>query len=303
MQYRYYTADVFTDRAFGGNQLAVIPQAQGLDADRMQQVAKEFNYAETVFAFEAENPKHAAKLRIFTPGREVPFAGHPTVGAAHVLASIGRIPLQGESTRIVFEENVGAVPVLIRAEQGRPVFCRLTAAQAPEFGPAPPPVEAIAAAISLQPSDLRQDSCAPQMVSCGLPFLFVPLHDRQAVGRARLNMDAWEREISQAWASFVYFFAFDPELEGSDIRARMFAPGAGVPEDPATGSAAAALGGYLGIREPSPEGVFRRRIEQGFEMGRPSRLDLEFEKRDGKIHSIHVGGPSVMVCEGSIEIP
>lgn len=302
MRYRYYTADVFTDRAFGGNQLAVIPEAQGLDDQRMQQVAKEFNYPETVFVFAAENPSHAAKLRIFTPGREVPFAGHPTVGAAHVLASTGRIALQGEDTRIIFEEGVGPVPVLIRAEQGHPVFCRLTAAQAPEYRPAIP-ADAIAAAISLRPADLRQDEYAPQMVSCGLPFLFVPLQDRQAVARARLSLDAWEREISQAWASFIYFFAFDPELQGSDIRARMFAPGAGVPEDPATGSAAAALGGYLGLRERSPEGVFSYRIEQGFEMGRPSLLSLEFEKKDGRIQSIHVGGPSVLVCQGHIEIP
>ncbi|MEE8586741.1 MAG: PhzF family phenazine biosynthesis protein [Acidobacteriota bacterium] len=303
MQYRFFTADVFTDRAFGGNQLAVLPEAQGLDDRRMQQVAREFNFPETVFVFPPEDARHTRKLRIFTPGHEVPFAGHPTVGTAHVLSSAGQIPLNGALTRIVFEEKVGPVPVSIRAEGGQPVFCQLTAAQPPEFGPPPPDAAAIAAAISLQPSDVRQDEYAPRMVSAGLPFLCVPLKDRQAVARARLNLDAWEKEISQNWAPYVFFFAFDPELEGSDIRARMFAPSAGIPEDPATGSAAAALGGYLGVRAGGSDETLRWRIEQGFEMGRPSLIDIEVEKKNGQIEAIRVGGPSVLVTQGSIEIP
>lgn len=303
MKYRFFTADVFTEKAFGGNQLAVLPEAQGLDDAQMQQVAREFNFPETVFVFPAEDELHTCKLRIFTPGHEVPFAGHPTVGTAHVLASARLIPLHGEQTRIVFEEKVGPVPVLIQAQGGRPAFCQLTAAQPPEFGPEPPRAEALAAVLSLQPSDLRRDEYAPQMVSAGLPFLIVPLKDRQAVGRARLNLDAWEREISRLWAPFVYFFAFDPELPGSDIRARMFAPSAGITEDPATGSAAAAMGGYLGVRNGQADQTLHQRIEQGFEMGRPSLLDIEIEKKGGQIKAIRVGGPSVMVSEGTIEIP
>ncbi len=303
MQYRFFTADVFTDRAFGGNQLAVLPDAQGLDDHRMQQVAREFNFPETVFVLAPQDSRYTRRLRIFTPGYEVPFAGHPTVGTAHVLSATGEVPLNCEQTRIVFEEKVGPVPVLIRAVNGQPVFCQLTAAQPPEFGPPPPQAPAIAAAISLQPSDIRQGEYAPQMVSCGLPFLFVPLKDRRAVARARLNLDAWEKEISQIWAPYIFFFAFDPELEGSDIRARMFAPSAGIPEDPATGSAAAALGGYLGVRAEAADGTLRWRIEQGFEMGRPSLIDIEVEKKIGRIEAIRVGGSSVMVTQGTIEIP
>lgn len=303
MKYRFFTADIFTERAFGGNQLAVLPESQGLNDSQMQQVAREFNFPETVFVFPAEDAGHTRKLRIFTPGHEVPFAGHPTVGTAHVLASAQLIPLQGQHTSIVFEEKVGPVPVLIRAQDGQPAFCQLTAAQPPEFRPPPPHAESLATVLSLQAADVRQDEYAPQMVSAGLPFLIVPLKDRQAVGRARLNLDAWEREIAQLWAPFVYFFAFDPELEGSDIRARMFAPSAGITEDPATGSAAAAMGGYLGLRNGATDQILSWRIEQGFEMGRPSLIDIEVEKKAGRIEAIRVGGPSVMVSEGTIEIP
>lgn len=303
MKYRFFTADVFTERAFGGNQLAVLPEAPGLDDGQMQQVAREFNFPETVFVFPPEDERHTRKLRIFTPGHEVPFAGHPTVGTAHVLASAGLVALQGQQSSIVFEEKVGPVPVSIRSREGKPVFCQLTAAQPPEFGPPPPEAEALAAVLSLQPGDVRQDEYGPQMASAGLPFLIVPLKDRQAVGRARLNLEAWEREISQLWAPFVYFFAFDPELPGSDIRSRMFAPSAGITEDPATGSAAAALGGYLGVRNGEANQTLRWRIEQGFEMGRPSLIDIEVEKKAGHIEAIRVGGPSVMVSEGTIEIP
>ena len=301
MRYRYLTADVFTDKPFGGNQLAVFPDAKGLDDERMFALAREFNFSETTFVFPPEKGG-TRKLRIWTPGGEVPFAGHPTVGTAHVLAEIGEIPLEGESTPIVFEEQVGPVPVTIRASAGKPVFAQLSVAKLPEIGPPVPTRETLASMLSLEPKDLVGGHFAPQSISCGLPFLFVALKDRAAVKRSRMRVDQWERTLGSAWASMIMVFSRDPEREGSDIRARMYAPGFGVPEDPATGSACAALGGYLAARDTRQEGTLRWIVEQGFEMGRPSIIEVEVDKAGGVIAAVRVGGASVTMSEGSIRV-
>jgi trans-2,3-dihydro-3-hydroxyanthranilate isomerase len=301
MRYRYLTADVFTDKPFGGNQLAVFPDAKGLDDEQMFALAREFNFSETTFVFPPEKGG-TRKLRIWTPGGEVPFAGHPTVGTAHVLAEIGEIPLEGESTSIVFEEQVGPVPVKIRASGGKPVFAQLSVAKLPEIGPPVPTRETLASMLSLEPKDLVGGHFAPQSISCGLPFLFVALKDRAAVKRSRIRVDQWERTLGSAWASMIMVFSRDPEREGSDIRARMYAPGISVPEDPATGSACAALGGYLAARDTRQEGTLRWIVEQGFEMGRPSILEVEVDKSAGAITAVRVGGASVTMSEGSIRV-
>ena len=301
MRYRYLTADVFTDKPFGGNQLAVFPDAKGLDDEQMFALAREFNCSETTFVFPPEKGG-TRKLRIWTPGGEVPFAGHPTVGTAHVLAEIGEIPLEGESTSIVFEEQVGPVPVKIRASGGKPVFAQLSVAKLPEIGPPVPTRETLASMLSLEPKDLVGGHFAPQSISCGLPFLFVALKDRAAVKRSRIRVDQWERTLGSAWASMIMVFSRDPEREGSDIRARMYAPGFGVPEDPATGSACAALGGYLAARDTRQEGTLRWIVEQGFEMGRPSIIEVEVDKAGGVIAAVRVGGASVTMSEGSIRV-
>ena len=303
MRYQFYTADVFTDRIFGGNPLAVFPHGEGLGTAQMHQIAREFNLSETVFVFPAERAGHTRRLRIFTPGAELPFAGHPTIGAAHILASIGEITLQEAVTSVVFEEGIGPVPVSIHAEGGRPVFAKLTAAQLPEFGPLPPSVETIAATLSLEVSDLLMGENGPQAVSCGLPFLFVPVRDRQVIGRVRLNRDAWQRFVAPYWAPHLYVFTYDAELRESDLRARMFAPALEIEEDPATGAAATALGGYLGVRDSTSDGTLYWKVEQGFEMGRPSILHVEAEKAKGQIVLIRVGGAAVLVSEGTMEVP
>jgi trans-2,3-dihydro-3-hydroxyanthranilate isomerase len=305
MRYRFVTADVFTDTPFGGNQLAVVPDARGLSDARMQDVAREFNFSETTFILPPETPGGTRRMRIFTPAKELPFAGHPTVGSAHVLAAIGEIPLTGAETHIVLEEGVGPVPVTIRAEDGRPVFAQFAVARLPEVGPPPPSRSAIAELLGLDVTDLQSGAMTPQAVSCGLPFLIVPLRNRKAVARARIRLDRWETLLAQYWATEVLIIALDPEREGSDIRARMFGPGAGVMEDPATGSAAAALGGYLAMREGKTDGdgTMRWVIEQGFEMGRPSILRVEADRVAGAVTGVRVGGASVLVSEGSIEVP
>jgi trans-2,3-dihydro-3-hydroxyanthranilate isomerase len=302
MRVRYVTADVFTDRRFGGNQLAVFPDAREIPDELMLPITREFNYSETTFVLPPADPAHTRRLRIFTPEREMPFAGHPTVGTAHVLAHLQEIPLTGSSTRVVFEEGVGPVPVAVRAENGVPTFAQLSVAKLPEFGPPPPSRETLAEMLSLRPDDLTDGPFAPQSVSCGLPFLFVPLRNRDAVGRTRVKMDLWERVLRDYWTRELFIFSLDPERPGSHARARMFAPGLNVFEDPATGSACAAFGGYLGSRAPERDGTLRWVVEQGFEMGRPSILEIEADKNAGAITGVRVGGRSVVVCEGTITI-
>ncbi len=302
MPVRYVTADVFTDRRFGGNQLAVFPDAREIPEELMLPITREFIFSETTFVLPPADPAHTRRVRIFTPEREMPFAGHPTVGTAHVLAHLKEVPLTGPSTRVVFEEGVGPVPVVIRGEAGSPVFAQLSVAKLPEFGPPPPARDALADLLSLRPDDLLEGEYAPQAVSCGLPFLFVPVRDRGAVARARVRLDAWERVLRDYWTREVFVFAFDPEREGSDVRARMFAPGLNVPEDPATGSACAAFGGYLAVRRRETGGTLRWVVEQGFEMGRPSILQVEADKAGDSVTGVRVGGRSVVVCEGVLTI-
>lgn len=303
MRYRFLTCDVFTNRVFGGNPLAVFPDGRGLDTEQMQRVARELNLSETVFVLPPQDPGHTRRLRIFTPGTELPFAGHPTVGTAIVLASIGEIPVQGAETRIAFEEGVGPVPVLIRAEGGVPVFAQLSAARLPATGPPPPAVEELAELLSIDPVDVLTGDDAPENVSAGVPFLFVPVRDRSVLARCRVRMDRWDALLAGPEAPELYVFSRDPELPGSHFRARMFGPGLGIPEDPATGGAVTAFGGYVGVRASERNGTLRFTIEQGFEMGRPSLLHLEVDKRDGEVAAVRVGGGAVLVGEGTMEIP
>src|SRR5918999_2331194 len=300
MKVRFITADVFTARPFAGNQLAVIPDARGVPEELLLPIAREFNYSETTFVYPPDDPAHTRRVRIFTPGAEIPFAGHPTIGTAVVLAAIGEIPLTGSETRIVLEENVGPVPVTIRADEGVAVGAQLSVAKLPEVGPPPPARTTLASMLSLEPSQLLGGPNGPQAVSCGIPYLIVPVKDRAAVAAARIRMDVWESTIKRYWAPDLMVVARDPELPDSDLHARVFVPGWAITEDPATGSCAASLAGYLAARETAPNGTFRWVMEQGFEMGRPSILELEADKRDGKVIAVRVGGDAIVVSEGEI---
>jgi trans-2,3-dihydro-3-hydroxyanthranilate isomerase len=302
--FAYCTADVFTDQPFGGNQLAIFPDARGIPEHRLLDVTREFNYSETTFVYPPAAAANTRRVRIFTPGGEIPFAGHPTVGTAHVLAAIGEIPLTGETTRIVFEEGVGPVSVAIRAREKRPVFAQLSVAKLPEAGPPPPSREAIAAVLGLEASDLLDGDWSPQPYSCGLPFTFVPLRDRAAVARARVKVDEWERTMARTAVPDLFVFTAGGERAGSDFHARMFGPGFNVTEDPATGSACAALAGYLVARDPrrATDGTLRWIVEQGFEMGRPSILEVEADVARGAVTAVRVGGATVMVGRGTMEI-
>ena len=302
MRYQFYTADVFTDQIFGGNQLAVFPYADGLTTRQMQKVARELNLSETTFVLPPDDPANTFKVRIFTPMAELPFAGHPTVGTVFVLASIGRIPLESDEVSIIFEEKVGPVPVSIQLEGGQPKRTELSAAMMPEVDGQVPDIADLAEMLGLDASELRHDHYRPEIVSCGMPVLFIPLNGRESLAKIQMNTERYfqlHEAYPKAGEPYVFFY----DLPKKTVYARLFAPALGIIEDPATGAAAAALAGYLGHREAQTSGVLNWTVIQGVEMGRPSQLDVEAEKADGQMTAIRVGGASVMVSEGMMEIP
>jgi trans-2,3-dihydro-3-hydroxyanthranilate isomerase len=316
---RYVTCDVFTSTPFTGNQLAVVFGADGLPTETLQAITREFNYSETIFVFPAESALHTRKVRIFTPGAEVPFAGHPTIGCAHALVALGEVPAQGDDATVVLGEGVGPVAVRVRLENGEPVHAQLTVAVPPEERGDVPSIEALAEALALSPDDFAGGAMSPAGVSCGIPFLMVPLTSVDAVRRARVVTAAWERHLQPTWAAEPMVFAMtsrdasisDPtvpaaQISGCDVRARVFVPGLSVPEDPATGSANACLAAYLAARVPEADmpsdGVLRWEVAQGIEMGRPSRLSIEATRRGAAVESIRVGGATVMVSAGTMTL-
>jgi trans-2,3-dihydro-3-hydroxyanthranilate isomerase len=310
VDYRYQTLDVFTDEPFSGNPLAVFPDAQGLTDDGMQRIARELNLSETVFVLPAETPEGTRKVRIFTPGREVPFAGHPTVGTAFFLVAEGLVPVDGDEVTVVLEEQVGPVPVQVSLREGRPVRAELTAASAPREVPLPWDPEALGALVSLPPGAMGMDGAAlgvkgqleAAFASMGLAFLLLPVRTLEYAEASTLDTAVWSRLLpGGAQSRMVYVVAPGGRGQGVDAHVRMFAPDAGVPEDPATGSAAAALGGYLGFR--AEEGTHRWTLEQGLEMGRPSSLELTVEVRDGSAHQVRVGGAAVLMSRGTMPVP
>jgi trans-2,3-dihydro-3-hydroxyanthranilate isomerase len=298
VKYHYYICDVFTKTRFGGNQLAVLPQADGLRTEQMQQIAREFNFSETSFVFPAK-AGHTRHVRIFTPAREIPFAGHPNVGTAFVLAAIGEFGKIKSSATVTFEEQAGLVSITIQRSQGKIASCELTAPQSLSLGKTLP-VELVADAISVDTNDIVTKVHPPQVGSVGLPFIIVQLKDRSVLERTRINMSGFEVIKAQGIMPDIYFYT--RVNDDFDIRARMFAPLSGVAEDPATGSANCALAGLLARYDEKANGDFTWRIAQGVEMGRPSTLIARAEKRNGVVQATRIGGPSVMVSEGVLQL-
>lgn len=298
MRYRYFLCDVFTDALFGGNPLAVLPDARGLPDASMQRIAREFNFSETTFVLPAEGG-HTRRVRIFTPTMEVPFAGHPNVGTAFVLAATGELGPLDSPLSVTFEEKAGLVPVSVERRPGGLIACELSAPQPLSRGVVVSTAE-LAAAVSLAPADIRTDARPPQVLSVGLPFLVAELADRKALERARPDVAALERFAARGVTPDVHLYVRDGGEV--DLRARMFAPLDGVPEDPATGSANAALAAALGEEDPVTEGTCRWRIAQGVEMGRPSLLEARVEKIGGAVAATRIGGTSVLFAEGWLEV-
>ncbi len=296
MRYPFYTCDVFTDTRFGGNQLAVFPRAEGLSAELMQQIAREFNFAETSFVF----PGHGAFtrcVRIFTPTTEVPFAGHPNVGTAAMLATHGELGAVDTTLDIVFDELAGPVPITITRRAGTRFHCELTAPERLSIGGAVP-VEAIAAAASVDVADVVTTTHAPQGASVGLGFLMAELRDVPTLTRARPDL-AGLTHLATLGHPFLHVYV--RSKDAFDLRVRGLAAGDPMMEDAATGSANAALAALLAHHDPRPDGDFAWRIAQGVEMGRPSLLEARAIKRGGVVTQVKIGGESVPVSEGTFE--
>jgi trans-2,3-dihydro-3-hydroxyanthranilate isomerase len=276
----------------------VLPAAQGLSDRQMQQIAREFNFAESTFVLPPEQGQ-TRRVRIFTPTKEVPFAGHPNVGTAFVLASIGELgPVTGSMT-VTFEEGAGLVPIIIERRSDGKLWCELSAPEKLSIGKRIP-VETLATAVSLNPEEVVTTTHLPLVVSVGLPFVVAELRDRAALERARSNMVGLDAILAQGIVPDIHLYV--QSKDEFAIRARMFAPLDGIPEDPATGSANAALAALLTHCKPEADGEFRWRIAQGVEMGRPSVLEARTEKRGGEVTATRIGGASVLVSEGTIEL-
>jgi trans-2,3-dihydro-3-hydroxyanthranilate isomerase len=295
MQFEFVTVDVFTDRQFGGNPLAVVPHAEGLSTEQMQAIANEFNLSETTFVLPPKDPANTAEVRIFTPKREMLFAGHPNVGTAFV---VGR--RRGSNAPLVFEEKAGLVPLDLLDEGSTIVGARLTAPQPLRRG-AEVAAEIVAEACELATEEIETARHIPCVAGCGTVFLFAEVRSRQALERALPRADVFRRHLPVDGAIGIHLYLRDGE-DGIDIRARMFAPGHGVTEDPATGSANVALAGLLASLDPRSDLSLQVRIAQGVEMGRPSLLDASAEKRAGAVIETRIGGRCIPVMAGTISI-
>ena len=297
-----HTLDVFTDRRFCGNPLAVVSDADALTNEQMQAIARELNLSETVFVVKPKNPAHSARLRIFTPDRELPFAGHPTIGTAILLAQ-ARTPLvNGESdVIIVLEQEIGTVRVGVRLRDGQPPFAEFDAPKLPEKAPtAPPSRDRIADALGLLPRELGFENHTALCMTAGNTFAFVPVQSLEAIARARIVPANWAQAFSGDGMSGVYLYTRECVSNGSAFHARMFAPQLGVPEDPATGSAAVCFAGVVQGFDGLTDGTHRRIIEQGHEMGRPSSISLTLIIAGGRLETVRIGGSAVRVIDGTI---
>jgi len=299
MKVDFFTGDVFTGRPFAGNPLLVVPDARGLSTPQMQAIAREINYSESTFVLPPDDPRHAYRQRTFVPFKEIPYAGHPTVGTAVVMAALGKVGAKGEE-RISIEVGFGPLELELIREGGAVTRVRMSQGKPAWEKPLTDAAfrGRIAAALGLSENDLHEE-LPPQVLSTGNRTLIIPLRNVAGVAAAVADvraLNALEKELDLLIA---YFFAFD----SGRVRARAFCPGAGVPEDPATGSAAGPLGVYLALHGALPGGAPHFFIDQGIEMGRPSEIEVTVERTvDGAPSGVRVAGSAVLMMQGWIEL-
>jgi trans-2,3-dihydro-3-hydroxyanthranilate isomerase len=296
-----HTLDVFTDRRFSGNPLAVVSDADALGAEQMLAIARELNLSETVFVLKPQNSAHSARVRIFTPERELSFAGHPTIGTAILLAQV-RTPLVNGASDviIVLEQAIGTVRVGVRLRAGHAPFAEFDAPKLPEKAKTSPPArDRIADALGLLPREIGFENHNAMCLTAGNTFAFVPVASLEAIGKARIERAHWDHAFGDAIAG-VYLYTRECIHNGSAFHARMFAPQLGVPEDPATGSAAVCLAGVVHDFDGLTDGTHKRVIEQGHEMGRPSSIVLTLVVSGGKLETVRIGGSAVRVIDGML---
>src|SRR5215469_4166827 len=300
MQIPFVTVDVFTDRKFGGSQLAVIPDGRDLTSAQMQAIAGEFNIAETTFVLPPQDRAHTAQVRIFTPHAELPFAGHPNIGTAFVVADEATRRGQAPADPIIFEEKAGLVRLSLVKDGASVVGARLAPPQALQRGD-DLDTEIVAAACSLTANDIETANHRPCIASCGIPLAFTELKTRAALASARPRADVFVKHLPAERITGVLMYVHD-RRDGFDLQVRMFAPLYGVPEDPATGSGNVALAGLLASLRPEADLALNLRIVQGVDMGRPSLLEASAEKRGGTIVGMAIGGRCVPMMRGVLEV-
>ena len=296
MKYPFHLVDVFSSTPFGGNQLAILPDATGISTEGMQKIAREFNFPESTFVLPKNDPANSYRVRIFTPRAELNFAGHPTIGTACALV-MKQHARTVDPIRLILEENIGPVMVDVAQRNGG-YHGTLTLSgkiDAPTGAPAPAD---LAAVLSIEPAEVSQSFFA----GVGLPFCFAQLKSNEAVDRAAVNRAAWTATLSRAWSPNLFFFAGDLR-DGGNLYARMCAPALGVEEDPATGSACAALVGAMASKHDFGGTSYRLSIQQGVSMGRRSEIEAEARKSGGVVTSVSVGGATAYIASGEIEVP
>ena len=300
---RYHILEVFTSEMFGGNQLAVFPDATDIPDEWLLPITRRFNFSEVTFVYPPKDAQHTRTVRIFTPEKEMPFAGHPTIGTAAALALAEGVLDGAKQGTLALDLKIGTVPVDVRIEGEGLAWAELSVAKMPEVGPSVPTLNTLAEILSLDAKDLVGGALSPQAVSCGYPFLLVPLKSVEALQRARVRVDLWEQTLKRSWAPEILVAAREPEQGEHHWRARMFAPGINVSEDPATGSAIAAFGGWLAMKDSRTDGEFSWVVRQGIEMGRPSRLEVRATKTAGAVTAVKVAGQVVLVGDGRLRRP
>ena len=303
----YAIYDVFTDTAFGGNPLAVVFDADRFDDDEMQTIAREFNLSETTFVRSAEHQPHSANVRIFTPGRELPFAGHPTVGTSIALAERrmeGKLPDDGIDVVEMLEEKVGPVRCAVRLVPGEPGFAEFDLPRTSSQIEASLEPADMAAALGIGVHEIGFENHTVSLWSAGVPFIMVPLHDLSVASKLEFNAERWLSFAPKVDGipADCYAYCRDGERHDASFHARMFAPGMGIPEDPATGAAVAALSGAIQHFDGLLDGVHPLIIEQGLEMGRPSYIHLHIESEGGAVKGARIGGQAVKIASGKLEI-
>jgi trans-2,3-dihydro-3-hydroxyanthranilate isomerase len=304
MKYNYYIADVFTTEIFSGAQIAVFPNAQGLQKTQMQLIARELNLSETVFVLHSDSPTAQWEMRIFTPLTELDFAGHPIIATAFVLASCGELNLTQAITPLIFQQHTGEVKVNISAEQGKPTFVQFTRKVKAVMDRFSPSDEELASFLSIPVSALDHKKYAPRLVSCGLPYLIVPVWQYDSVRAAKFNAATWSQSSApQTAAQEILLFSPKTPYTDADFNIRLLGSRIGLHEDPPVGSAMPAFASYLCSFDFMQKGTYTFSVDRGDANNRRSVLNLEMDHKGENELTIRVGGAAVMVAEGVMTVP
>lgn len=304
MNYQYYIADVFTRRIFNGAQVAVFPQADGLDEPTMRLIAKELNLSETVFVCHRDGEATKRRMRVFTPKGEINFAGHPVIAAAFVLAYCGDIELSGQYTPVVFEQNAGAISANVTNDNGKPAFIQFTGKITPVVDRYVPLESELAAILGIDAHQIDHKKYSARLVSCGFPYLVVPVYNYETVRKAKFNYQAWSQSTApQTAAQEILLFAAKTPYQDADFHARLFGPNIALHDDPPVGNAMPAFAGYLCSFDHLQKGTYTFAVDRGDEHSRRSVINLEMDHKRQDTLTIRIGGEAVMAAEGTVMMP